>query len=175
MSKHYINNKTLYSEMVKYKEKVNYAKMYNKENPRIPEYIGECIYLICTRLSYKPNFINYTYKEEMIGDGIENCIIAINNFDVDKSTNPFSYFTQIAFNAFLRRIAKEKKETYIKHKNFENLFSLEDLDSAFHDRHSSTQIVNEYSSDIIKSFEEKKNLLKSKRSEEIGLERLLKD
>jgi hypothetical protein len=85
-------------------------------SPVIPNYLGECVLKIATHLSYKPNFVNYSYREEMISDGVENCIQYMSNFDPDKSSNPFSYFTQVIWFAFLRRIAKEKKQTYIKGK-----------------------------------------------------------
>ena len=90
MARHYVNNKTLFENMVKYKESLYASKLQNKEKPRIPEYVGECILLICNRLSFKPNFINYTYKEDMIADGIENCIMAVDNFNPEKSDNPFA-------------------------------------------------------------------------------------
>ena len=82
--------------------------------------MGECFYKIATHLSYRPNFINYTYREEMVGDGIENCIRYAKNFNPEKSKNPFAYFTQIIYYAFLRRIAKEKKQTTIKEKIVQN-------------------------------------------------------
>jgi DNA-directed RNA polymerase specialized sigma24 family protein len=173
MARHYVNNKTLFENMVKYKESLYASKLQNKEKPRIPEYVGECILLICNRLSFKPNFINYTYKEDMIADGIENCIMAVDNFNPEKSDNPFAYFTQIAFNAFLRRIAKEKKQTYIKHKNFENLYSLDEIDSVFNDRHHAVSIVNEFSNEIINSFEEKNTLAKQKKKTLRGLDKLM--
>ena len=91
-----------------------------KEPPRVSEYIGECIYKIATRLSTKPNFINYSYRDEMICDGIENCLQYINNFNPEKSQNAFAYITQIIYYAFLRRIQKEKKQTHIKNKIIEN-------------------------------------------------------
>jgi len=84
--------------------------------PYVPNYIGECIMKIATHLSYKPNFINYTFRDEMILDGIENCITYIDNFDPAKSKNPFAYFTQITYYAFIRRIQKEKKQIDTKKK-----------------------------------------------------------
>ena len=84
--------------------------------PPITEYIGDCFLKIAVGLSYKPNFINYTYRDEMISDGIENCIQYCRNFNAEKSKNPFSYFTQIIYYAFVRRIEREKKQAYIKHK-----------------------------------------------------------
>ena len=82
--------------------------------------MGECILKIANHLSYRPNFINYTYKEEMISDGIENSLQYIDNFDPEKSKNPFAYFTQIIYFAFIRRIQKEKKQTLVKQKMIAN-------------------------------------------------------
>jgi len=141
--------------MKEYKEKLELSRQNEEEPPRIPNYIGECIYLICNKLAYKPNFMNYTYKDEMISDGVENCVASVNNFNPEKSNNPFAYFTQIAWNAFLRRIAKEKKQTYIKHKNFENIYSINEMDSIFHDHKNVSMGMNEYSADVIRNFEEK--------------------
>ena len=76
--------------------------------------MGECFLKIANHLSYRPNFINYTYKDDMISDGIENCLQYVANFNPDKSDNPFAYFTQIIYYAFIRRIQKEKKQTEIK-------------------------------------------------------------
>jgi len=117
---HYVDNKQLLSAMVDYRLEVIESKKLDKERPRVPNYIGECIMKIAQHLSYKPNFINYTYKEEMISDGIENCLLYIDNFNPEKSSNPFAYFTQIIYYAFIRRIQKEKKQTYVKYKSLEN-------------------------------------------------------
>ena len=116
---HYVDNKKLLVAMVEYKESVDKSKDEDGERPRVPNYIGECIMKIAQHLSYKPNFINYTYKEEMISDGIENCLLYIDNFNPEKSSNPFAYFTQIIYYAFLRRIQKEKKQVDIKNKMIE--------------------------------------------------------
>lgn len=92
----------------------------DEENiPPVTNYIGECFLKIATHLSYRPNFINYTYRDEMISDGIENCLQYVKNFNPEKSKNPFAYFTQIIYYAFLRRIAKEKKQSHIKNKMIE--------------------------------------------------------
>jgi len=118
---HYVSNKDFLVAMIAFKEAVAESEQLNKARPRVPTYIGECLMKISTHLSYKPNFINYSFKEEMISDGIENCLQYIDNFDPEKSSNPFAYFTQIIYFAFLRRIAKEKKYTYIKHKLSEEM------------------------------------------------------
>jgi hypothetical protein len=112
---HYVNNKDLYAAMVVFKNDVNAAIEAGTTLPRIPNYIGECIMKISTHLAYRPNFANYTFREEMISDGIENCLLYIKNFDPAKSQNPFAYFTQIIYFAFIRRIQKEKKHLYTKY------------------------------------------------------------
>lgn len=117
---HYVDNKKLYGEMVTFIDKCNDAEQAGDDRPKIPEYIGECIFKIATRLATKPNFASYTYKDEMISDGIEVCIRYLHNFNPEKSNNPFAYFTQIIYYAFLQRISKEKKQAYIKAKSFEN-------------------------------------------------------
>lgn len=124
---HYVDNKKLYTEMVKFINEYNTAKENGIETPRPSNYIGECIWLIANRLSTNRNFIGYTYREEMIGDAVENCLRYLHNFDPDKSTNPFAYFTQIMYYAFLRRIDKEKKQTYIKYKAMENSVTMNTL------------------------------------------------
>ena len=97
------------------------AKEFGVDPPPISNYIGECFLKIATHLSYRPNFINYTYREEMISDGIENCLQYVHNFNPEKSDNPFAYFTQIIYYAFLRRIQKEKKQAHVKNKMIENM------------------------------------------------------
>ena len=118
-SEHYVNNKEFLAAIVEYKEKVALAAEKGEAKPRITRYIGECFLKIATHLSYKPNFVNYMFREDMIGDGIENCVQYIHNFDPNKSNNPFAYFTQIIYYAFLRRIQKEKKQLEIKTKIIE--------------------------------------------------------
>lgn len=114
--KHYINNQDFLAALVEYKAKCAEAEAANKPKPNIPNYIGECWMKIAEGLSHKPNFINYTYRDEMVSDGIENCLMYFANFDPTKSSNPFAYFTQIIYFAFLRRIQKEKKQLYVKYK-----------------------------------------------------------
>lgn len=124
---HYVNNKVFHEALIVYKKKVDIAKEKNLPKPRIPEYIGECFFKIATHLSYRPNFVNYMFREDMISDGIENCVQYIHNFDVER-TNPFAYFTQIVYYAFLRRIQREKRQMEIKEKiiersGFEEVFT----------------------------------------------------
>ena len=97
----YVNNKYFLAAMIEYKASVQNAETKNKSRPIVPTYVGECIMKIATHLARKPNFVNYTFKEEMISDGIENCLQYIDNFNPEKSNNPFAYFTQIIYYAFL--------------------------------------------------------------------------
>ena len=117
---HYIDNKEFHKAMIAWKELCKEAEEAGEERPQVTNYIGECFLKIANGLSYRPNFINYTYRSEMVSDGIENCLQYIHNFNPEKSTNPFAYFTQIIYYAFLRRIQKEKKQTHIKNKMIEN-------------------------------------------------------
>ena len=113
-NEHYVNNKEFTQAVAEFNEKCKLAESKGKKPPQMSNYIGECIYKIATRLSTRPNFINYTYRDEMICDAIENCIQYIGNFNVEKSNNAFAYITQICYYAFLRRIQKEKKQVFIK-------------------------------------------------------------
>jgi len=123
---HYVDNEKFLEVMGDYREKFLEAKDNDTERPMLPEYAGECFLKIAERLSHRPNFINYAFREEMVSDGIENCVMYASNFNPEKSTNPFAYFTQIIYFAFLRRIEKEKKQLYIKYKTMEEYSSLED-------------------------------------------------
>ena len=132
-TEHYVNNRELLEAMIVYRSKVenSFFQKYDRKptkadrakhwegKPPIPNYLGECFLKIATHLSYKPNFVNYMFREDMISDGIENCVQYIHNFDPEKSKNPFAYFTQIIHYAFLRRIQKEKKQLDIKTKIIE--------------------------------------------------------
>ena len=109
---HYVNNKEFLGAMVEWNKTFDLEK--GDQVPPVTNYIAECFLKIATHLSYRPNFINYTYRDEMISDGIENCLQYVKNFNPEKSQNPFAYFTQIIYYAFLRRIQKEKKQTVIK-------------------------------------------------------------
>ena len=118
-SVHYVNNKEFLAALIAYRESVQLAEQRGDPKPQITNYLGECFLKIATHLSFKPNFVNYIFKDDMISDGIENCVQYIHNFDPEKSQNPFAYFTQIIHYAFLRRIQKEKKQLEIKNKILE--------------------------------------------------------
>jgi hypothetical protein len=165
MATHYVNNAEMLESIKSYKAKLKDARDNNTEEPRIPEYLGECVLKIATRLSQKANFINYSYRDDMILDGIENCIQCMNSFDPDKSSNPFSYFTQVIYFAFLRRIAKEKKQSYIKGKLVQEMafdtFDLQghDDDADFKNAYASfMQMHSTFDDSFIKNKEKKKKV-----------------
>ena len=129
MATNYVNNEDFMAALVKYKKDL-------ETNPeaRVPEYIGKCILDIAERFSTKPNFYGYSYRDEMVSDAVENCLMYLANYDPSKSSNPFAYFTQICFYAFLRRIQREKKQSYIKHKLVQDMpfesFEMQEHDDA---------------------------------------------
>lgn len=178
--KNYVNNAEFYDAMVQYKNECIEAEESGEEVPRIPNYVGECIFHIANRLSYKPNFINYTYRDDMICDGIENAVMCVRNFDPEKSTNPFAYFTQVIYFAFIRRIQKEKKQLYVKHKVIEHSVltgtasgsseNSDNGDAAFID------LNNDYMNSFVENYEasmEKKK--KEREHKKEGLENFYED
>lgn len=165
-SVHYVNNAHLYEAMVEYRAKCWEAEDAGDPKPQIPEYIGECLLKIAQRLATKPNFINYTYKEEMISDGIENCVNYLNNFNPDKSKNPFAYFTQIIYYAFLRRIQKEKKQLYIKHKQLENAMIMDELSDGEGGQWT-PNLNTDYMNDFVENFESKEKAKRDKRTKAV--------
>lgn len=170
VKRHYVNNKDFYEAIVVYKN-----KFAENPNTKIPDYVGQCILAICNKLSTKPNFIGYSFRDEMVADGIENCIASVNGFNPEKSSNPFAYFTQIAWNAFIRRISKEKKQQYIKHKNMINNMMISELDSdAFNTAAGNNSQYNDITNEIIDSFEKK--LTKPKKNSIIqGVEKFVEE
>lgn len=168
----YIDNKEFFEKISEYRKSVLEAKAADKETPRVTEYLGKNFLLIAKNLAKRPNFANYPYKDEMISDGIENCILYINNFDPEKSNNPFAYFTQIIYFAFLRRIDKEKKQLYVKHKAFESAMINEEMYDKFDD--GDTYGNNNYTldtdkmNDFVTTFESK---LKKKEKKPKALEK----
>lgn len=164
---HYVNNADFLAAIVEMKAKVKEAEEKGLPKPIVSNYIGECILKIATHLSYKPNFINYSYRDDMILDGVENCIQYIDNFDPTKSNNPFAYFTQIIYYAFLRRIAKEKKQTYIKGKMIQDMsfemFDLQEQDDDGEFRNAYMDFINQHRNfEDITLFEAKKKAKKKK-------------
>jgi DNA-directed RNA polymerase specialized sigma subunit len=162
-AKHYVDNQLFLEQITEYRNLVLSNKESGAERPRVPEYIGTCLFKIATHLARKPNFANYTFREDMVSDGVENCLLYIDNFDPSKGGNPFAYFTQIIYYAFLRRIQKEKKHLYIKYKSMENEIIntlvenngeeevTSQLNSMMHDSYS-----EHFISDFINTFEETK-------------------
>ena len=173
---HYVDNEKFLVVMSDYREEHLQAKDNDTELPIIPDYAGECFLKIAERLSHRPNFINYAFREEMVSDGIENCVMYASNFNPEKSKNPFAYFTQIIYFAFLRRIEKEKKQLYIKYKTMDEFSMLEDHsdmgdmdagEKASITSGASTMTVDKRKTiyDFIHAFEEKKRKKKKVKTE----------
>ena len=162
---HYVDNKEFFKAMVIYLDEVKVAEDAGEPRPRIPNYIGECFMKIANHLSYKPNFINYTYRDDMISDGVENCCQYIYNFNPEKTENPFAYFTQIIWYAFLRRIQKEKRQLYVKYKQID----LHDLEDAMLEGSHSrkTNILEEHAArnEFIKNYEESMRVSREKQKQ----------
>ena len=131
----FIDNREFYSAMVNFRAKCDRAKENGEPKPLIPRYIGKCFLDIAEHLSMRPNFSNYIYRQDMVMDAVENCVVYCHNFDPEKSKNPFSYFTQVCWYAFIRRIGKEKKQIEICDKiisksGFEEFFVGDQLGSS---------------------------------------------
>lgn len=139
-TRHYINNADFLQALIAHKVNVNKAKEEGTEKPQVPEYIGECFIKIANQLAFKSNFINYSFREDMVLDAIENCLTYIDNFDPAKSNNPFAYFTQITYYAFVRRIQKEKRHLHTKYRYIESL----DLDSIISQTHDEGEYANSF-------------------------------
>lgn len=155
----YINNKDFHKALSEFHEKLAISIQEGKQKPPISNYIGQSILQICNNLARKPNFYGYTYKEEMVEDGILDCIAAVEKYNPNKTQNPFAYFTQIAWNAFIRRIYKEKKETYTKHKNFQN----QHMQGIYYDdEYAATDMVDSLIEDFEKKLTKKKKAPKIK-------------
>lgn len=178
VTRNYINNVDFCEALFKYKEDCADAIEKGIKKPRIPNYIGECFLKIAEGLSRKPNFYGYSYKDEMIADGVENCLMYFENFDPSRK-NPFAYFTQILFYCFIRRIQKEKKQQYIKYKATENFGILDESELMELGGGQIKQLeVYENMYDFIEKFEEsefKKSSKVANKKRPAGLELFLGD
>jgi hypothetical protein len=165
---HYINNADFLKALIDYKEKCKVAEQNNLSDPPIPNYVGECFLKIADHLSRKPNFSSYSFREEMVSDAIENCLMYFRNFDETKSKNPFAYFTQITYYAFLRRIIREKKQLYVKYKATEQFGILDEFEM-FEDENGNMRQFQLYDniSEFIHNFEQSKTKNKKTKVEEL--------
>jgi hypothetical protein len=174
--KHYINNPDFLKALIDYKAACKQAKKDKKSPPPIPNYIGECFMKIAEGLSHKPNFINYTYRDEMMSDGIENCLQYFENFDPDKSNNPFAYFTQIVYFAFLRRIQKEKKQLYVKYKATEQIGILDEFEMLEMEDGTNRQFeMYDNIAEFIENYEVAKQTKKDAANKAKGIEKFLEE
>lgn len=166
--KHYVNNAELLESLLDYQKRCRKAKREKISKPKIPDYVAISLMQIAEKFSHRPNFASYTFRDEMIADAIENCIMYIDNFDPKKSRNPFAYFTQIIYYAFIRRIEKEKKQLYVKYKSTENFGVLDEFDQMSSENGTTNQFeMYENISTFIEKFEtskqDKLNTIKKKK------------
>lgn len=170
---HYVNNEDFLKALVLHKEAIAQAEDQNLSKPRIPEYIGECLLKIATHLSYKNNFSGYSFRDDMVSDGIENCIQYLHNFNPEKSKNPFAYFTQIIYFAFLRRIQKERLQSTIKNEIIQNrpydTFELHEHDTEGIYQNTYTEYLHQHSDD------KPKKEVKPKKNKKKNLEHFMVD
>ena len=163
---HYVDNAKFLQAMKDWKDACKDAEEMGEEVPPVTNYIGECFLKIANGLSYRPNFINYTFRDDMISDGIENCLQYMDNFNPEKSDNPFAYFTQIIYYAFIRRIQKEKKQVLVKQKIIENadtesfLTQLEGDDGQY--KNQMVEFLKSHQGNIIEEPKTKKQKKKAK-------------
>ena len=168
---HYINNKDFLKEMTAYRTSIRKAKRLGQPKPQIPRYVAECFMKIAENLSHKPNFLSYTFRDEMVADAIENFVMYVDNFDPAKSSNPFAYFTQITYYAFLRRIQKEKKQLYVKYKSTETAGILDEFELNENEDGTFRQFeLYENISEFIVNYE---NARKQKKAKREGLEKFV--
>jgi len=162
---HYVDNQKFYQEIVAYRKALLEAREAGKEEPRIPNYIGECIWKIATKLSTKPCFMNYSYRDEMISDGIENCILYFKDYNPEIGQNPFAYFTQVIYYAFLRRISKEEKNRYTIYKSFQEMMTVNDIEhlTDSDDKHILPSKLYDNINEFMTKFEKKEEEKKEKR------------
>ena len=170
----YVNKQKLLDCLVEYRKAIRVAKKEGDEKPRVPEYIGECILKIAQGLSWSYKFVNYTYRDDMVGDAVENCIQYLDNFNPKKSKNPFGYFTQIIYFAFLRRIQKEQKQSYVKWKMIEQSNLFDELASQAGDdevQNLQLKYFQKNMNDVISKFEgRKKKVIKSRKKPKASLQ-----
>ncbi len=159
-----------------HRKKTQAARAAGEQDPVLPDYLGRCFLLMAEKIGTKYNFSGYSYLDEMRDDGIENCIIAANNFDPEKSSNPFGYFTKIIWFAFLRRIEKEKKQTVIKYRMMQNMYVEGSLTTGNAEDFKSLdlKIDNEFMDAAVNDYEDKKKKKDEKsKSKKKGVENFL--
>ena len=180
---HYVNNRDFSYAVVDYVKACEVAQEEGRKSPVVTDYIATCFMKICEGLSHKPNFVRYTYRDEMVMDGVENCLKAIHNYNIDAATrtgkpNAFSYFTQIAYFAFIRRITKEKKQAdikflYMEQADIESLIAGTDANSEA-DQHFVDVLRNKImrikeSDNAVKEFAKEEKAKKKKKGLELFL------
>jgi len=170
----YVDNKKLYEALVVWLTERKVAKRLGTQVPPLPDYVGECILLMANRLAQKANFVNYTFKEDMIGDAMESCLRYLHNFNPEKSTNAFAYVTQILHNAFVRRIQRERRNSYTKAILISHGMPGYDVQDGDDTDYTNTYVdfLQENVTDVIEKFESAKQRKKARQQKKVGLENI---
>jgi hypothetical protein len=159
----YVDNDEFFKAILAYRKAIRKAKRLKLEKPRIPDYIGKCFMLIAENMSHKYNFLSYTFRDEMVGDAIEDCVNCVENFDPTKGKNPFAYFSQVCYWAFLHRINREKTQLYVKYKSTEMHGVLDNFDQLESEDGMTRQFeMYDNISEFIQKFEDAKERKKAK-------------
>jgi DNA-directed RNA polymerase specialized sigma24 family protein len=169
----YVDNKKLYDALVEWlKDRKTAQKNKAAQMPPLPDYIGECILLMANRLAQKANFVNYTFKDDMIGDAMENCLRYLHNFNPTRSTNAFAYVTQILRNAFVRRITRERRNSYTKAVLISHGMPGYTVQDGDENDYTNTYVdfLQENVTDVIEKFESAKQRKKARQQKKVGLE-----
>lgn len=176
---HYVDNKEFFEAICAYVDKCNIAEIEGLEKPPVPDYIGECIWKIASKLSNHWKFSKYPFREDMVADAVENCLRYVTNFDKEKSQNPFAYYTQICWFAFFRKIEEEKTYLYSKFTVARNtlLHELPEEDMVAMSQKYGNDYSDEVMSEFMEKFEEskqkKKDKQKKRKKEKTSLETLM--
>lgn len=170
----YVDNKKLYDALVEWLKDRKACQKAKLNNPPLPDYVGECILLMAKRLAQKGNFVNYTFKDDMIGDAMESCLRYLHNFNPAKSTNAFAYVTQILHNAFVRRIQRERRNSYTKAMLISHGMHSYDVQDGDDTEYTNTYVdfLQENVTDVIEKFESAKQRKKARQQKKGNLENM---
>ena len=152
----YVDNAEFLRAIIEYRKQCKAAKSAGNPKPRMPDYLGDCIMKIAENRSHEPCFARYTYRDEMVADAIENCLLYFDNYNPKKTSNPFAYFSQITFYAFVRKIKKEKKQLYKKYKLAEQMCVLGEMENSEDDDRGQQVELYDNIKEFIGTYEEAK-------------------
>lgn len=178
---HYIDKAELQRALVEWFGERDKAAAEDRPMPDVPKYIQRCIIKICEKTSTRWNFVNYPFREEMVGDAIENIIKYIDRYDINNpKQNPFGYWSFVAWRAMVRRIKAEKTRAAQHYQYVMNSGVLDSLELQSHDDSEEyTNMVQHYQmnvNDSLATYAQPKPRKKSaKKSNVVDVESMLND